>query len=122
LPNIETIKDAVGPAKSPLVGTANAIPAGQKITVRQDVPSMTSKGVGVVTVQSSLGKHYEPILRFDNPDMRPKKGAENSALKIGAGGDKGPTITITGKMGADQSIPVDLVQLTQIGFNTDRHS
>ena len=122
LPNIDTIKDAVGPAKAPFVGTASAIPAGQKITVRQDVPSMTNKGVGVVTVQSNLGKHYESILRFDNPDMRPKKGAENSALKIGAGGDKGPTIAITGKMGADQSIPVNLDQWTQVGFNPDRHS
>ncbi len=92
---------------------------GDTITVRQDVPAMTDKGVGVVTTVTPNGTLYRPATRFSDPVF---KTNEKASLKIGLGGRKGPHIAIIGKWMEDQSIPADLENWTQVGFNPDRHS
>ena len=103
---------------------ARDIPKGTSISVRQDVPSQTEYGVGVVTVRdSSTGRlYYQSFLRFLEPQLRPTRGMENVSLAIGTGKRKISTIVATGKMHPYQSLPKDLDTWTQVGFNPDRHS
>jgi hypothetical protein len=122
LPSKETILNAVTKDKAPRVMTADTIPAGTKITSRQDVPAMRDHGIGVVTVDSPLGKHYEAAFVIDNPELKPTAGMEKAGLRIGAGKEKEPTIVIRGTKAADQSLPKDLDTWTQAGYNPDRHS
>jgi hypothetical protein len=93
--------------------------AGEIVTVRQDVPAMTENGVGVVTTTSKNGNLYLPAVRILNPDFQVR---EKPTLKIALGGEKGPHIVIKGAWMADQSMPADLKNWTQVGFNPDRHS
>ena len=127
LPDMNTILDAVGEKGRGRVMMLDAIPAGSKITIRQDVPSFNRKRVGVVTV---AGKDvdgerittYEPFVVVENPQMVPTPGMEQTALKIGAGADKVPTIAISGTKAEVQELPDNLSEWTQVGFNPDRHS
>ena len=127
LPDMNTILDAVGEKGRGRVMMLDAIPAGSKITIRQDVPSFNRKRVGVVTV---AGKDvdgervttYEPFVVVENPQMVPTPGMEQTALKIGAGADKVPTIAISGTKAEVQELPENLSEWTQVGFNPDRHS
>jgi len=126
LPSKEKIENALGTkafinGKS-RVGTIDEIRPGASITIRQDVPSMTRKGVGVVTVQSPEGIHYDSMVRFDNPEMVPPERSQRVSQEIGAGGKKQPLISIKAKLSADQSVPADINEWTQTGFNPDRHS
>ena len=96
-----------------------APPAGSKITVRQDVPAMDQHGVGVVTTRTENGTFYLPATRFYDPVFKPN---ERGALNIGLGENKDSVIAILGKWSQDQSMPEDLENWTQVGFNPDRHS
>jgi hypothetical protein len=93
--------------------------AGSKITVRQDVPAMDHYGVGVVTTRTENGTFYLPATRFYDPVF---KTNERGALNIGLGDSKDSVIAIQGKWSQDQSMPEDLENWTQVGFNPDRHS
>ena len=131
LPSDEVILDALestakgkGEGK---VGNLDLIPAGEKITTRQDIPSWREKQVGVVSVawKGEDGKQqttYVPFFVIDNPRMIPSEAQQRYALKIGAGGSKEPTITISGEKADVQELPADLADWTQVGFNPDRHS
>ena len=123
LPSLEEIRAAVDQSQRSKVGGASNIPAGDSVTVRQDVPAFSRYGVGVVTVQDSKGnKYYQPFVRFTEPVLKPTPGMEKASLKIGAGEAKTPTIVARGKMSEDQSLPTDLDTWTQVGYNPDRHS
>lgn len=123
LPSLEEIRAAVDQSQRSKVGGASNIPAGDSVTVRQDVPAFSRYGVGVVTVQDSKGnKYYQPFVRFTEPVLEPTPGMEKASLKIGAGEAKTPTIVARGKMSEDQSLPADLDTWTQVGYNPDRHS
>ena len=87
--------------------------------LRQDVPAWERKGVGVVTVQWEKNRGYEASAAITNPEFVIK---EKLTLDIGLGGNKGPHIRIYGNWDADQSMPTDLENWTQVGFNPDRHS
>ena len=123
LPTLDEIRNAVDEPKRSKVGGANNIPEGDLIVVRQEVPSYTRYGVGVVVVRDSKGNtYYQPMVRFTDPVLKPTPREENTALRIGSGESKIPTITVEGRMTSDQSMPPDLDTWTQVGYNPDRHS
>ena len=123
LPTLDEIRNAVDEPKRSKVGGANNIPEGDLIVVRQEVPSYTRYGVGVVVVRDSKGNtYYQPMVRFTDPVLKPTPREENTALRIGSGEGKIPTITVEGRMTSDQSMPPDLDTWTQVGYNPDRHS
>jgi len=105
--HLQTIKEAGLPKE------------GESIMVRQDVPSMTKKGVGVVTTTTDNGTLYRPSTRISKPNFILN---EVQTEKIGMGGDKQPHIVVKGKWMEDQSFPENLSEWTQVGFNPDRHS
>lgn len=93
---------------------------GTEVTSRQDVPAWAGHGVGMVAVLPKDGKTvYSAMVRIQDPVFG---SPEASTLRIGAGAEKVPTIKITGKLSADQSLPTDLQHWAQVGFNPDRHS
>lgn len=123
LPTLDEIRSAVDEPKRSKVGGAVNIPEGDLIEVRQDVPAYTNNGVGVVTVRDSKGNtYYQPMVRFTDPVLKPTPREENTALRIGSGENKNPTIVVEGKMASDQSMPPDIDTWTQVGYNPDRHS
>ena len=96
-----------------------AITPGEEVTMRQDVPSMTRFGLGVVTIRGKLGASYEAMGRILKPRFELN---EKETLKIGLGSGKQPHIKIVGAWAEDQTMPADLKDWTQVGFNPDRHS
>ena len=125
LPTLDEIRDSFGDneVKKSKVGGAVNIPEGDLIVVRQDVPSYTEYGLGVVTVRDSKGNtYYQPMVRFTDPVLKPTPREEMTALRIGSGEAKNPTIVVEGRMASDQSMPADLDTWTQVGYNPDRHS
>jgi len=117
LPSQETIKDAVGAKyQSP---DDNLPKAGDAVEARQDVPSMTRKGVGVVTLTSGDKRTYLAAVRMDKPQFVLDEAA---SLRIGLGQNKAPHIKIHATFAKDQSMPPDLETWTQVGYNPDRHS
>jgi hypothetical protein len=96
-----------------------AITPGEEVTMRQDVPSMTKFGLGVVTIRGKLGASYEAMGRILKPRFELN---EKETLKIGLGSGKQPHIKIVGAWAEDQTMPADLKDWTQVGFNPDRHS
>jgi TP901 family phage tail tape measure protein len=123
LPSQALIKNALDKEQAKRANKLSELPAGSEITVRQDVPSMTRKGVGVVKTESSGGfKSYDSFVAFDNPSMGKSAGLERASLNIGAGKEKSPLLKISGTLSKDQSLPKDLKNWTQVGYNPDRHS
>ena len=123
LPSKALIKNALDKEQAKRASKLSELPAGSEITVRQDVPSMTRKGVGVVKTESSGGfKSYDSFVAFDNPVMSNSPGLQRASLAIGAGKQKTPLLKISGTLSKDQSLPKDLEKWTQVGFNPDRHS
>ncbi|CAB4136251.1 hypothetical protein UFOVP296_37 [uncultured Caudovirales phage] len=92
---------------------------GDDAILRQDVPAQTDAGIGVVTLKTENGNLYLPAARARNPKM---VSNEKQTVKIGKGGRKAPHIVIKATYMADQSMPEDLENWTQVGFNPDRHS
>jgi len=114
LPTQAQVKKAIGKKYS------DEMPAeSDSVTIRQDVPSFTDHGIGVVTIKSAAGLAYRAFARILTPQFITN---EKATLKIGLGGDKGPHIAIKGEWSEDQSLPDDLENWTQVGFNPDRHS
>lgn len=123
LPSESLIKSALDIKQAERIGKLKELSAGVPITVRQDVPSMTRKGVGVVKTEGPEGfRSYDSFVVFDNPTMRSSAQLEKASLSIGAGKDKAPLLKISGKLAEQQSLPRDLNNWTQVGFNPDRHS
>jgi hypothetical protein len=92
---------------------------GDITTVRQDVPS-AKQGVGTVTTRSGENVYYRPATRLKNALFDTN---EKATLMIGMNlHNKGPHIKIEGQWMEDQSMPTDLENWTQVGFNPDRHS
>ncbi|NBW08661.1 MAG: hypothetical protein EBR82_11610 [Caulobacteraceae bacterium] len=119
LPDRATIDDAIDKGQRDKRVDVSTIEAGEKVAIRQDVPAMTRKGVGVVTVKSKAGNSYEAAVRITEPEFILN---EKKSLRIAIGEAKGPHIVINGKWAADQSMPDDLETWTQVGYNPDRHS
>jgi len=119
LPTRATIDDAINDGQRRDQIAKSNIQPGESVTIRQDVPAMTRKGVGVVTIKGKSGNSYDAAARISNPQFILN---EKKSLEIGMGGAKGPHIAIRGKWSSDQSMPPDLNQWTQVGFNPDRHS
>ena len=119
LPDRAVIDDAIDKGQRDKRIDVSTIEAGEKVAIRQDVPAMTRKGVGVVTVKSKAGNSYEAAVRITEPDFIPN---EKKSLRIAMGEAKGPHIVINGTWAADQSMPDDLETWTQVGYNPDRHS
>jgi hypothetical protein len=119
LPDRATIDDAIDRGQRDKRVDVSTIEAGEKVAIRQDVPAMTRKGVGVVTVKSKAGNSYEAAVRITEPEFILN---EKKSLRIAMGEAKGPHIVINGKWAADQSMPDDLETWTQVGYNPDRHS
>jgi hypothetical protein len=119
LPDRAVIDDAIDKGQRDKRIDVSTIEAGEKVAIRQDVPAMTRKGVGVVTVKSKAGNSYEAAVRITEPDFILN---EKKSLRIAMGEAKGPHIVINGKWAADQSMPADLETWTQVGYNPDRHS
>jgi hypothetical protein len=119
LPTREQIDAAINSAQRESRIDVATIKPGTPLTLRQDVPSWERHGVGVVTVQLADGKGYEASAAITNPMFVLN---EKKTLEIGLGGAKGPHIAIRGNWDADQSMPTDLENWTQVGFNPDRHS
>ena len=119
LPSRATIDDAINEGQRRDQIAKSKIQPGEAVTIRQDVPAMTRKGVGVVTIKGKSGNSYDAAARISDPQFILN---EKKSLEIGMGGAKGPHIAIRGKWSSDQSMPADLNQWTQVGFNPDRHS
>jgi len=119
LPSRATIDDAINEGQRRDQIAKSNIQPGEAVTIRQDVPAMTRKGVGVVTIKGKSGNSYDAAARISDPQFILN---EKKSLEIGMGGAKGPHIAIRGKWSSDQSMPADLNQWTQVGFNPDRHS
>jgi hypothetical protein len=119
LPSRATIDDAINEGQRRDQIAKSNIQPGEAVTIRQDVPAMTRKGVGVVTIKSKSGNSYDAAARISDPQFILN---EKKSLEIGMGGAKGPHIAIRGKWSSDQSMPPNLNQWTQVGFNPDRHS
>lgn len=136
LPNRRALTKALKDNQTNRVQKLSEIPAGSKIDIRQDVPSMINHGVGVVKTEGPRGvTSYDPFVVIDDPRMMPdnikknpktgltrKENLEKTSLKIGAGGEKVPLLKISGLLSKDQSLPKDLQDWSQVGFNPDRHS
>ncbi len=123
LPSKSLIRNALDKEQAKRVGKLSELPAGSSISVRQDVPSMTRKGVGVVKTLGPEGfKSYDSFVAFDNPVMNKSTALEKASLAIGAGANKSPLLKISGTLSENQSLPKDLSSWTQVGFNPDRHS
>lgn len=125
LPSVDEIKGAVNAkqAKNAYADATEVFNAGDKVTLRQDVPSWNRARVGVVTVRSDDGGvAYVPMIRVDNLNLEPTAGEQNSAARIASGRDKVPTIKATATVSKTQSLPRDLSSWKQVGFNPDRHS
>jgi len=123
LPSESLIRKALDKEQAKRVGKLSELPAGSSISVRQDVPSMTRKGVGVVKTLGPEGfKSYDSFVAFDNPVMNKSTALEKASLAIGAGANKSPLLKISGTLSENQSLPKDLNSWTQVGFNPDRHS
>lgn len=119
LPTRATIDDAINEGQRRDQIDKSSIQPGDAVTIRQDVPAMTRKGVGVVTIKGKSGNSYDAAARISDPQFILN---EKKSLEIGMGGAKGPHIAIRGKWASDQSMPSDLSEWTQVGFNPDRHS
>ena len=119
LPSRATIDDAINEGQRRDQIDKSSIQPGDAVTIRQDVPAMTRKGVGVVTIKGKSGNSYDAAARISDPQFILN---EKKSLEIGMGGAKGPHIAIRGKWASDQSMPSDLSEWTQVGFNPDRHS
>ena len=119
LPSRATIDDAINEGQRRDQIAKSKIQPGEAVTIRQDVPAMTRKGVGVVTIKGKSGNSYDAAARISDPQFILN---EKKSLEIGMGGAKGPHIAIRGKWSSDQSMPPDLSEWTQVGFNPDRHS
>jgi hypothetical protein len=119
LPSRAIIDDAINEGQRRDQIAKSNIQPGEAVTIRQDVPAMTRKGVGVVTIKGKSGNSYDAAARISDPQFILN---EKKSLEIGMGGAKGPHIAIRGKWSSDQSMPADLNQWTQVGFNPDRHS
>jgi hypothetical protein len=119
LPSRATIDDAINEGQRRDQIAKSNIQPGEAVTIRQDVPAMTRKGVGVVTIKGKSGNSYDAAARISDPQFILN---EKKSLEIGMGGAKGPHIAIRGKWSSDQSMPADLSEWTQVGFNPDRHS
>ena len=119
LPTRATIDDAINEGQRRDQIAKSSIQPGDAVTIRQDVPAMTRKGVGVVTIKGKSGNSYDAAARISDPQFILN---EKKSLEIGMGGAKGPHIAIRGKWASDQSMPSDLSEWTQVGFNPDRHS
>lgn len=136
LPDRRALTKALKDNQTNRVQKLSEIPAGSKIDIRQDVPSMINHGVGVVKTEGPGGvTSYDPFVVIDDPRMMPdnikknpktgltrKENLEKTSLKIGAGGEKVPLLKISGLLSKDQSLPKDLQDWSQVGFNPDRHS
>ena len=139
LPTFDQIKKALNPKQSPFVNLKNQVQPGEDVTLRQDVNSWDRHGVATVTLGRNKGvfksepttefpegqkstKSYESIVRILSPKMYPTEGMQNISLKIGSGQAKNPAIVIKGKLHPDQTIPDDIKNWTQTGYNPDRHS
>jgi hypothetical protein len=119
LPTRKEIDNAIDKGQRESRINVSTLEAGDKVTLRQDVPSWTKKGVGVVTVQTPLGKGYEASAAILNPVF---KTNEKASLKIAMGDAKGPHIAVLGEWDANQAVPDNLGSWTQVGYNPDRHS
>jgi hypothetical protein len=123
LPKREQIDEAILKTKGEKVLARvipkSAITPGEEVTMRQDVPSMTKFQLGVVTIVGKTGTAYEAMGKILKPVFNLN---EKATLKIGLGFGKQPHIKITGEWAEDQTIPADLKDWTQVGFNPDRHS
>lgn len=127
LPSEQTVRNAISGKGQPGIKLRNHLasmeagePApGTPITVRQDVPSMTDHGVGVVTTVTENGTFYRAATRAVNAVFDTE---EALTLRIGLGSAKGPHIKVEAEWSEDQSMPPDLENWTQVGFNPDRHS
>lgn len=119
LPDRATIDDAIDKGQRDKRIDVSTIEVGEKVSIRQDVPSMTRKGVGVVTVKSKSGNSYEAAVRITGPVFVPN---EKASLRIAMGESKKPHIVINGAWAADQTMPTNLETWTQVGYNPDRHS
>ena len=119
LPSRATIDDAINEGQRRDQIDKSSIQPGDAVTIRQDVPAMTRKGVGIVTIKGKSGNSYDAAARISDPQFILN---EKKSLEIGMGGAKGPHIAIRGKWASDQSMPSDLSEWTQVGFNPDRHS
>ena len=139
LPTFDQIKNALKEHQAPFVNLKNQVQPGEDVTLRQDVPSWDNHRIGTVTLGRNKGlfktdatiefpegktstKSYESIVRILSPDMYPTPGMQKQSLKIGSGEAKNPAIVIKGKFHPDQTIPDDLKNWTQVGYNPDRHS
>jgi hypothetical protein len=125
LPSNKQILDALGTKGIGKVYSKTPNPSGALVETRQDVPSQTRRGVGVVTT-TLFGKGnptYTAFIRLLDPVLDPSPREQATALQIQAGAkDKGPHIKIIGKVHPDQSIPKDLNTYTRVGYNPDRHT
>ena len=122
LPTGEEVLDAVTSDKREAHAATLEMGApkeGDDATLRQDVPAQTEAGVGVVTLKTENGNLYLPAVRARNPRMVTN---EKQTVNIAKGGAKGPHIVIKATYTADQSMPEDLENWTQVGFNPDRAS
>jgi len=139
LPTFDQIKNALNEKQAHFVNLKNQVQPGEDVTLRQDVNSWDRKGVGTVVLGRNKGvfksepttefpegqkstKSYESIVRILSPKMYPTEGMQNISLKIGSGQAKNPAIVIKGKLHHDQTIPHDIKNWTQTGYNPDRHS
>ena len=95
------------------------IAVGTKVQLRQDVPAMNDYGVGVVVIHTENGNGYEASAAIDNVVFRLN---EKVSLDIALGANKTPVVRAYGTWSADQSMPANLENWTQVGFNPDRHS
>ena len=95
------------------------IAVGTRVQLRQDVDSWTYKGVGVVVIHTENGNGYEASAAIDNVVFGLN---EKVSLRIALGGPKTPVVKAYGTWSANQSMPADLENWTQVGFNPDRHS
>ena len=122
LPTETEMYNALNKTQREKIGLLDQIESNESITIRQDVDSMANHGVGVVTVKGKNVTTYENFVRISDPQLITTEAMQRTALDIGAGGQKRPTIAIKGKKHPRQIIPRNMKDWTQVGFNPDRHS
>ena len=130
LPSVDVIKGALreNQVENAYADATEVFTAGETVELRQDVPSWNRRDnrVGVVTVRGVKGKDdrvaYVPMVRVNDLRLEPTATEQKTAARIASGIGKVPTITATGTIAKKQSLPRDLGEWEQVGFNPDRHS
>ena len=122
IPSDDRLREALSSDKIGKIGAARNLPAGTPVSLRIDIPAYNKTGDYAVTIHDrNIGKAlgYDGIAKVDNPTFYVQ---EKGAQKVRDGMAKYPMAAVNGDFDPSRSLPKDLEDYTQVGFNPKKHS